>query len=195
MGEAAATAATADAVKEGCVGAGTGATVGKILGMRQAMKSGIGSFTVTLPGGVMVSSLAAVNAFGDVRDAATGKILAGARKAADSKEFADTQEQMKLRAAAGFGVRNTTLVVVATNARLTKVQATKLAQQAGLGMARTIYPVNTMFDGDIVFALSLGDRQADINTLGVAAAEAVAGAIVRAVTLAKTLGGIPGLGG
>jgi L-aminopeptidase/D-esterase-like protein len=194
MGEAAAAAATADAVKEGCVGAGTGATVGKILGMRQAMKSGVGSFTVTLPGGVMVSILAVVNAFGDVRDPATGKILAGARKTPDSAEFVDTQEQMKRGAAGGFAARNTTLVVVATNARLTKVQATKLAQQAGLGMARTIYPVNTMFDGDIVFALSLGEQPADINTLGVAAAEAVAEAIVRAVKLAKTLGGVPGLG-
>src|SRR5450432_471616 len=103
MGEAAAAAATADAVKEGCVGAGTGATVGKILGMRQAMKSGIGSFTVTLPGGVMVSSLAAVNAFGDVRDPTSGKIVAGARKTPDSHEFADTQAQMKLRPPAGFG--------------------------------------------------------------------------------------------
>jgi L-aminopeptidase/D-esterase-like protein len=180
-------------VKEGSVGAGTGATVGKILGMRQAMKSGVGSFTVTL-GGVMVSSLAVVNAFGDVRDPATGKILAGARQTPDGSEFAGTQEQMKRGAAGGFAVRNTTLVVVATNARLTKVQAAKLAQQGGLGMARTIYPVNTMFDGDIVFALSLGGQQADINTLGVAAAEAVAEAIVRAVRLSKTLGGVPGLG-
>jgi L-aminopeptidase/D-esterase-like protein len=162
--------------------------------MRQAMKSGVGTFTVTLPGGVMVSSLAVVNAFGDVRDPAAGGILAGARTTPDGREFAVTQEQMKLRAARGFAGRNTTLVVVATNARLTKVQATKLAQQGGLGMARTIYPVNTMFDGDIVFALSLGGEQADINTLGVAAAEAVSEAIVRAVKLAKTLGGVPGLG-
>jgi L-aminopeptidase/D-esterase-like protein len=194
MGEAAAAAATADAVKEGSVGAGTGATVGKILGMTHAMKSGVGSFTVTLPGGAMVASLAVVNAFGDVRDPATGKILAGARKTPDGSDFADTQEQMKRGAAGGFAGRNTTLVVVATNARLTKVQANKLAQQASLGMARTIFPVNTMFDGDIVFALSLGDQKADINVLGIAAAEAVAEAIVRAVKLAKTLGGVPGLG-
>ena len=194
MGEAAATAATGDAVQEGSVGAGTGATVGKILGMRQAMKSGVGSFTVTLSGGTMVSSLAVVNAFGDVRDPADGKILAGARKTPDGAEFVDTQEQMKRGTAGGFAVRNTTLVVVGTNAKLTKVQATKLAQQGGLGMARSIFPANTMFDGDIVFALSLGDRPADINVLGVAAAEAVAQAIVRAVRLAKSLGGIPGLG-
>ncbi len=195
MGEAAATAATTDAVKEGCVGAGTGATVGKILGMRQAMKSGLGSFTVTLPGDVMVSALAAVNAFGEVRDPATGKVVAGARKSADSREFIDTQAEMKRRPPAGFGVRNTTLVAVATNARLTKVQATKVAQQASLGMARTIYPVNTMFDGDIVFAASVGDKAADLNTLGVAGAEAVAESILRAVRLARTMGGVPGLAG
>ena len=102
---------------------------------------------------------------------------------------------MKRGTVIGGAPRNTTLVVVATNARLNKVQANKLAQFASLGMARTIYPVNTMFDGDIAFALSLGDRQADINTLGVAAAEAVAQAILRAARLAKTLGGVPALAG
>ena len=100
---------------------------------------------------------------------------------------------MKREAARGWAGSNTTLAVVATNAVLTKVQANKLAQFASLGMARTIYPVNTMFDGDTVFALSLGDRQADINSLGVAAAEALAESILRAVRLAHTLGGIPGL--
>lgn len=194
MGEAAAAAATDEPVKEGCVGAGTGATVGKILGLKHAMKSGVGSFTVTLPGGVLVSSLAVVNAFGDVRDPSTGKILAGARTTPDGADFADTPEQMKRGAGAGFAVHNTTLAVVATNARLTKVQARKLAEQGSLGMARTIFPVNTMYDGDLVFALSLGDRKADINALGVAAAEAVAHSIVRAVKFAKTLGGVPGLG-
>jgi L-aminopeptidase/D-esterase-like protein len=101
---------------------------------------------------------------------------------------------MKRRPAPGFGGGNTTLAVVATNARLTKVQARKLAQSASLGMARTIYPVNTLFDGDTVFALSLGSQAADLNTLGVAAAEAVSAAILRAVRLARSLGGIPGLG-
>jgi L-aminopeptidase/D-esterase-like protein len=194
-GEAAAAAATADAVKEGCVGAGTGATVGKLLGMKQAMKGGIGSMTVELPGGVMVSALVAVNAFGDVRDPATGKIIAGARIAPDSREFANTEQRMKQAVPAAFNRTNTTLAVVATNARLSKVGATKLAQQASLGMARTIYPVNTMFDGDLVFALSLGNQQADINVLGIAAAEALSGAIVRAVQAAKSMGGVPGLAG
>jgi L-aminopeptidase/D-esterase-like protein len=195
MGEAAAAAATGDAVKEGCVGAGTGATVGKIFGMGRAMKSGIGSFTVELSGGVLVAGLVAVNALGDVRDPATGKIVAGARKTAGGREFADSNEQMMSGAGpGGVGRGNTTLAVVATNARLTKVQATKLAQFASLGVARSIYPVNTMFDGDTTFALALGTKTADINTLGVAAAEAVAQAILRAVKFAKTLGGVPGLG-
>jgi L-aminopeptidase/D-esterase-like protein len=193
MGEAACSAATSEPVKEGCVGAGTGATVGKLFGIRQAMKSGLGSFTVSLPDGVLVSTLVAVNALGDVKDPATGKIVAGARKAPDSREFADSEEQMKRGARGGRAISHTTLAVVATNARLNKVQATKLAQLAGIGMARTIFPVNTMFDGDIVFGLSLGDKTADVNTLGVAASEAVAQAILRAVRLAKTMGGVPGL--
>ncbi len=194
MGEAAAAAATDQAVAEGCVGAGTGATVGKLYGMKQAMKGGLGTYSVSLPEGVLVSALVVVNALGDVRDPGTGKIVAGARKAPDSHEFADAVEAMKRGAIGTFIRSNTTLGVVATNARLNKVQATKLAQFASLGMARTIFPVNTMFDGDTVFALSSGDRQMDINILGVAAAEAVAGSILRAVKLAKTLGGVPGLG-
>jgi len=194
MGEAAAAAATTDAVVEGSVGAGTGATVGKALGMKQAMKGGVGSFTVTLPGGVLVAALLVVNAFGDVRDPATGKIVAGARKAPESREFANAVEVIKQRPPAALVRTNTTLAVVATNARLSKVEATKLAQFAALGMARAIYPVNTTNDGDTLFALSLGSQRADINTLGAAAAEAVAEAILRAVRLAKTLGGVPGLG-
>jgi L-aminopeptidase/D-esterase-like protein len=158
------------------------------------MKGGIGTYTVALPGGVLVSALVAVNALGDVRDPATGKIIAGARRSAGSREFADSEAEMKRGAAIG-AAGNTTLAVVATNARINKVQANKLAQFASLGMARTIYPVNTMADGDIAFALSLGALEADINNLGVAAAEAVAQSILRAVRLAKTLGGVPGLGG
>jgi L-aminopeptidase/D-esterase-like protein len=194
MGEAAATAATTDAVAEGCVGAGTGATVGKIRGMQQAMKSGLGSFTITMPGGVLMTALVAVNAVGDVRDPATGKIVAGARRAADSREFLNSDRAMIELAPPG-GSHNTTLAVVATNAKLTKVQAQKLAQFASLGVARAIYPVNTTSDGDTTFALSAGEAQANINSLGSAAAEAVAQAILRAVRKAKTMGGVPGLAG
>ena len=194
MGESAAAAATADAVREGAVGAGTGATVGKIFGIRQAMKSGIGSGLVELKGGVLVAALVAVNAFGDIRDPATGKLIAGARRAMDSAELADTEATMKAGGVRGFPEgRNTTLAVVATNVRLSKVEAAKLAELAGLGMARTIYPVFTMYDGDTIFALSLGEARADLNTLGIAAAEAVAQAVVRAVKNAPSMGGLPGL--
>ena len=194
MGEAAAAAATDGAVQEGAVGAGTGATVGKLFGMPQAMKSGIGSATVEAAG-VRVAALAALNAFGDVRDPETGKLIAGARKAPGTSELADTEREIERGARASFIRMNTTLAVVATNARLSKVEATRLAQMASLGMARTIRPVNTMFDGDIVFALSKGDAEADLNLLGVMAAEAVAQAVVRAVKMAPTMGGVPGLRG
>src|SRR5215471_3630322 len=130
MGEAAAAAATTDAVPEGCVGAGTGATIGKLFGIRRAMKSGIGSWTVALPGGVMVAALVALNPLGDIRDPATGKLVAGARKAADSRELIDSAAEMMRGVGLGGGSGNTTLGVVATNAKLTKVQANKLAQFA-----------------------------------------------------------------
>lgn len=185
MGEAAAAAATDGPVEEGAVGAGTGATVGKVFGMEQAMKSGIGSATVELEGdyaGVRVSALVAVNAFGDIIDPQTGKIVAGARRAPDSCEFADTARVLMSGRRIGFRPQNTTLAVVATNARLDKIQARKLAQQAQLGMARTIRPVNTTVDGDLTIALSLGEGEADLNALGIAAADAVAASILRAVS-------------
>jgi L-aminopeptidase/D-esterase-like protein len=193
MGETAAAAATDDVVKQGCIGAGTGATAGKVLGLRQSMKSGIGTYTVELPDGVLVSALAAVNPLGDVIDPATNKIIAGARKAADSDEFAGATAILKKRnAVAGIG-ENTTLAVVATNATLTKAQASKLAQLAQHGMVRTISPVHTIYDGDIVFALSTGGKRADFTSLGIAAAEAVAESIVRAVRHAVPMGGLPAI--
>jgi L-aminopeptidase/D-esterase-like protein len=191
MGEAAAAAATDEAVAEGCVGAGTGATIGKLFGMPRAMKSGLGTFTIQ-SAGVLVSALVAVNALGDVRDPHTGKIVAGARQSAASREFVNTEAAMIQGATGGFGRGNTTLAVVATNAKLSKVQATKLAALASLGVSRSISPVNTMSDGDMVFALALGDKTADIDCLGTAAAEAVSQAILRAVRSAKGMGGLPG---
>lgn len=196
MGEAAVRAATGGAVEEGAVGAGTGATVGKLFGMRQAMKSGLGSAAVTLEGplaGVKVAALAVVNALGDVVDPLTGAIVAGARVSSESLEFAGSARQMKRGMSGGFRPENTTLVVVATNALLTRVEARKLAELASLGMARAINPVNTMSDGDIVIALSIGGERAPVDALGVAAAEAVAESILRAVRLAPSLGGLPGL--
>ncbi|HXF28087.1 MAG TPA: P1 family peptidase [Bryobacteraceae bacterium] len=193
MGESAAANASDKPVAEGAVGAGTGATVGKTLGMQHAMKSGLGSYTVPLPNGVLVSALAAVNALGDVIDPANGAIVAGARKAPESRDFANSAQILKHRPPPGLQGKNTTLVAVATNARLTKVEAKKLAEFGSAGMARTISPVWTMFDGDLVVGLSVGALAADINSLGVAAAEAVSQAILRAVRLAPSLGGLPGL--
>jgi L-aminopeptidase/D-esterase-like protein len=193
MGESAAAAATNKPVVEGAVGAGTGASVGHLFGIARAMKSGIGSATVSLDGGLLVSSLAAVNAFGDVVDPATGKIIAGARVSETSREFANTAQSMKAGARGGVGRSHTTLVVVATNAKLTKAMANKLAQLSSIGVARSISPVWTMYDGDVLIALSMGTIEADVNALGVAGAEAVSQAIVRAVRMAPTLGGVPGL--
>lgn len=201
MGMAAASLATDGPVAEGNVGAGTGATVGKMHGMARAMKGGIGTATIALDGryrGVLVSALAAVNAWGDVRDPATGKILAGARTSATSRDFADTARELKRGALAPPPATpaNTTLVAVATNVSLDKLQATRLAQLAHAGMARTISPAYTRVDGDILFCLSpmAGKEKADLDALGVAAAEVVAEAIVRAVKFSGGLGGVPGLG-
>ena len=195
MGEVAAMGATDGPVEEGCVGAGTGATVGKLFGMKRAMKSGLGSYTLPLESGALVSALVVVNALGDVRDPATRRILAGARTAADSRDFVDTEAAMIKGKGGGFVHSNTTLALVATNVGLSKNGATKLARMASLGYARTISPVNTMSDGDTVFALSIGEAKADIDVLGTAAAEAVAQAILRAVKFAKSMGGVPGLAG
>jgi L-aminopeptidase/D-esterase-like protein len=179
-------------VAEGSVGAGTGATVGKLYGIGQATKGGLGFRSRGLPGGVRVQALAVVNAFGDVVDPRAGSVIAGARLSPRSPEFAVTaQRMMEEGADKGFGAAHTTLVVIMTNAELDKVQATKIAQMGQDGLARAIQPVHTQWDGDLVFALSLGKRRAELNSLGTAAAEVTAEAIVRAVEAARGLGGVP----
>jgi len=197
MGYEAAQRATSDAVEEGSVGAGTGATVGKLFELKRATKGGLGSATLTLGSGVKVAALAVVNAFGDVRDPATGKIIAGARASETSAEFVDTVAQMKAglerRSFGGAAPESTTLAVVATDARFDKLEVSKIAAMAQNGLARTVAPVHTRFDGDVVFALSLGEKSADVNTVGAAAAEAVAAAILRAVQQARSLAGLPGV--
>lgn len=198
MGAAAAEAATDGPVQEGCVGAGTGATVGKLFGLPRAMKSGLGSATVELEGpysAVRVAALAVVNAFGDVRDPESGQLIAGARVSEQSHELADSARHLKAGARSQLKGGNTTLVAVATNARLTKVQAAKLAQLGQAGVARTLSPAWTIYDGDLLVALSTGGETADITALGVAAAEATAQAIARAVRSAPAMRGLPGLAG
>ncbi|MEW5870869.1 MAG: P1 family peptidase [Chloroflexota bacterium] len=189
---------------EGNVGAGAGATVGKILGMGQAMKSGIGNASLHLSRGVFIGAIVAVNAFGDIIDPQSGSttIIAGARSlSADPAcvgaggPFADTLDVMRFlvsRTSLGFTARQNTIIgVVATNARLDKEQANKVAQMAQDGLARCVRPAHTMLDGDTIFAISTGNRRVDVNIVGAYAAEVFARAIVRAVRAARPAGGLP----
>jgi L-aminopeptidase/D-esterase-like protein len=204
MGYRAAAAASRQPVAEGNVGAGCGASVGKILGMKQAMKAGVGSAAVRLSGGIVVGALMVVNAFGDVIDPRTGRIVAGARstrfgpvQVGEPGGFVDTLELMKTglgRTLLQFVTRSNTVIgVVASNARLSKAEATRMAQMAQDGVARTIRPAHTMLDGDTLFALSTGNKRTDLSVLGAVAAEVVAEAILRAVYQARAAGGLPGL--
>lgn len=175
-------------VAEGCVGAGTGATVGKLLGMDRAVKAGIGCAT-EVAGGLCVQAWVAVNAVGEVVDEA-GNILAGIR-GEDAGTWRPALEIIRDGAArAAFGT-NTSIGCVITNARLTKAEATKVAQMAHDGLARAIRPVHTPVDGDTLYALSLGGVEADVLTVGSLAAEAVAAAVRRAVRMATPLAGLP----
>jgi len=193
-GYRAAQAATTASVVEGNVGAGTGATVGKSGGAGRAMKAGIGSAAIRMRDGLIVAALVAVNAAGDVIDPATGKVVAGVRTA-DGKSLADARALLTsgaLKQPARLG-ENTTLGVVATNATLTKTQATKVAEMAHDGFARAIYPSHTMGDGDTIFALATGtlSAQADVSRVGALAAQVVADAIVRAARQATSIPGYP----
>ena len=202
MGYAAACAANSGPVVEGNAGAGTGATVGKIFGLAGAMKSGLGTSGLEIGGGVIVGAIVAVNAFGDVTDPASGRIVAGARparigplKLGGTGQFADTLEIMKTlagRTILGFATRSNTVIgVVATNASFDKAQATKMAQMAQDGIARAIRPAHTMLDGDTIFALATGQKKADVSIVGAYAAEALALAILRAAQAARSAGGLP----
>ena len=204
MGYQAAASASKAAPREGNAGAGTGAAVGRILGAGSAMKSGLGTASLDAGGGVVVGALVAVNAFGDVIDPQNGQSLAGARshksKSLQIEEpgyFADTLKVMKSlmgRTVMLLTTRSNTVIgVVATNAKFDKAGANKIAQMAHDGLARAIRPAHTMLDGDTIFALSTGGRAADVSTVGAYAAEAIAQAIVRAVRMAASAGGLPGL--
>jgi L-aminopeptidase/D-esterase-like protein len=193
-GYEAAKAASNGPVPEGSVGAGAGATVGKLRGRDRAMKGGIGSASIELPSGLIVAALVAVNAVGDVIDPGTGQVVAGVRTE-DGRGLADARRLLRESPsrAGGRPGENTTIGVVATNARLTKAQATKVAQMAHDGLARAVYPAHTAFDGDTLFALSVGswDGPADVSVVGALAAEAVAEAILRGVRAAEGVAGFP----
>lgn len=186
MGYLAATQASAAPPAEGNVGAGTGASVGKMRGMPYAMKAGIGTWSMDL-NGLVIGALVAVNAVGDVVDPQTGRIVAGLRSGS-------TLNWMKRNQAHTAIHSNTVIGVVATNAKLTKAEATKVAQMAQDGLAQSIRPAHTQFDGDTIFALATGERKTDVTTVGAFAAEVLARAIVRAVKTARSAGGLKGLG-
>lgn len=193
-GYKAAAAATTDPVKMGTVGAGAGATVGKAGGPgRRSMKGGLGSASIKMPNGLVVGAIVAVNSVGDIIDPYTGKVVAGAINADDT--FADVRQlirsgaSMQPRPRAG---ENTTIGLVATNAKMTKAQVTKMAQMGDDGFARAINPSHTMGDGDTVFALATGkwDGEANPTLIGALAAEAMADALLAAVREATGAGGV-----
>ena len=203
-GYEAATGATAGAVAEGSVGAGAGATLGKMRGGGGAMKGGVGTASITLESGLVVAAIVVVNAVGDVIDPATGQVVAGAR--GEDNEFIDARRILRGLVPSqppGGPValpetqpgRNTTIGIVATNARLTKAEATKVARMAHDGFARAIVPAHTPGDGDTIFSLATGTLADGFNTgqVGALAAEAMADAILQAAREAHGLPSVPGV--
>lgn len=179
-------------VPEGSVGAGVGATVGKLYSMTRAMKGGIGTASVSMPDGVTVGALVVVNAFGDIIDNMTGNIIAGARTGENELHFAGTVDSIKRgEARRQFGIDNTTLALVATNVQFTKREITKVAQMSQGGLIKTIHPVHSTFDGDLVFASSIGEAKGDVNRIGVLGEFVVAEAIKRAIKKADGFGRLP----
>jgi L-aminopeptidase/D-esterase-like protein len=191
-------AATSNAPAEGNVGAGAGATVGKLFGMTRAMKSGIGSAAIRLNDGksnrLTVGAIVAVNAIGDVIDPGTGRVIAGARTP-DGKSLLGTMSAIKRgdQLPPSLGGASTTIGVVATDLKLDKAQATKVAQMAHDGLARAINPIHTPFDGDTIFALATGKSALapNVTLIGALAAEVMAQAVVRAVRAAQGIDGFP----
>ena len=194
-GYQAARTASAAPVLEGSIGAGAGATIGKASGLERAVKGGIGTSAITMPNGLVVAALVAANGFGDVIDPSTGQVVAGVR-AMDGRTFADARKLLR-DGAIRFGApgQNTTLGIVATNATLSKTDATRVAQMAHDGFARAIAPIHTPVDGDTIFTLATGARPgaADVGQIGALAADVMADAIVRAARQATTAAGIPAL--
>ncbi len=202
MGYQAALAASTQPPLQGNFGAGTGATVGKILGPANAVKSGIGTASLEIGGGIKVAAIIAVNAFGDIVDPQTHHILAGARtttiggiRVGSGEVFADTESVMRSfagRAILSFTAgHNTVIGAIATNAKLTKEEANKVSQMAHNGLALTIRPAHTMLDGDTLFTLATGKKKADVNLVGAFSVHVVAQAVVNAVLAAAPAGGLP----
>jgi len=178
----------------GSVGAGIGATVGKLLGMNYCTKGGIGTHSIQIRDGIIVGALVVVNAFGDVIDPANNSILCGARDPSGNG-FIGSLEQMKKgqKAKSVFRFTNTTIGIVATNAQINKEEANRIASLAHNGLAKVISPVHTSVDGDTIFAIGRRNNgmRASVDLLGSVAAEVIANAVIDAVMMAKEIGGIP----
>jgi L-aminopeptidase/D-esterase-like protein len=204
MGYQACMNASNDTVEQGCVGAGTGAIAGNALGPAQATKSGIGSASIDIGGGIIVGAIIAVNPFGDIIDPSNGIIIAGTRslskglvKIGGGSVFANTRNLLKTtigKTALSFASsHNTVIGVVATNAALDKEETNFLAQMAQDGLPLAIRPAHTLFDGDTLFALSTGTHHVNVNVIGTFAVEVVTQAILNAIHSATPLGGIPSI--
>jgi len=191
-GYQAARRASIDAVQEGNVGAGAGATVGKTAGTSRAMKAGIGTASVTMADGLVVAALVAVNSLGDIINPDNGRVVAGVRNS-DGKTLTDARTLVRSGAVKFRAGENSTLAVVATNAVLSKTEAKRVAEMAHDGFARAIDPVHTPVDGDVVFTLATGSKTgpADAGLIGILAAEVTARAIVRSAEQATSLPGYP----
>lgn len=179
-------------VEQGCVGAGTGATVGKLFGLERAMKGGQGFASLVSPNGLRLWALAVVNAFGDIRNHENGQLLAGVRTR-DGRRLANAVASLtELEALQGFSATNTVLGVVGTNATLSKAELTRVAQMAHDGIARAVAPSHTLYDGDTIFALSTCSHGGvETSVVGALAAELMAQAIVNGVVHAAGVEKLP----
>jgi L-aminopeptidase/D-esterase-like protein len=192
MGFEACLSAKSTLFEEGSIGVGTGATIGKLMGVKQATKGGIGTQSYKLKSGATVAVFVVVNAFGDIVSPENGEIIAGVRSSENGKEFPGTVNLFKkgiIRRADSY--QNTTLAVVATNANFSKSELLRISNIAQTGLAKVISPVHTVQDGDMVISVSVGERKEDVNLVGIIAAELTQKAIIRAVEQSRSLGGIP----
>ncbi len=184
--------ATSSPPQEGSVGAGTGASIGKLLGLKQATKGGIGSTSYNLGNGIVVGALVVVNAFGDIVNPKSGEIIAGVRNSLDGKKLLGSVNLFKrgvTRKSEPF--ENTTLAVVVTNVKFSKSELVRIARIGQTGITRVVSPAHTTADGDLVFSISCGELEADVNLVGIIASELISEAIIRAVKTATSMGGIP----
>ena len=192
MGYQACENSSIEGAEQGCVGAGTGATVGKLFGLERAMKGGQGFASFVSPNGLRIWALAVVNAYGDVRNHENGELLAGVRTK-DGLSLANAAASLaELEALRGFSSTNTVLGVVATNVALSKAELTRVAQMAQDGIARAVVPSHTLYDGDTIFALSTGSYAGvETTVVGALAAQLMAQAIVNGVMHAVGVDGLP----